>query len=147
MVYTENSKIRFEYTVLDEYEAGIELLGHEVKSIKNGHVSLIGSHIIIRGGEAYVVGMKVDPFQKGNTAPMYDPLMTRRILLHKKEILHLARAVDTGGYTIVPINLYANGRRIKMKIALVKGKKLHDKRETLKKRDTDRVLAREYKVR
>ena len=78
---------------------------------------------------------------------MYDPLMTRRILLHKKEIVHLARAVDTQGYTIVPINLYANGRRIKMKVALVKGKKLHDKRETLKKRDTDRVLAREYKVR
>jgi SsrA-binding protein len=147
VIYAENAKVRFDYTILDEYEAGIELLGHEVKSIKKGGVHLVGSHVIIRGGEVYVVGMKIDPFQKANTSPVYDPLMTRRLLLHKKEIVQLLRDVETTGNTIVPINLYANGRRVKMKIALVKGKKLHDKRETIKKRDNDRDLRREYKVR
>lgn len=147
MIYAENSKIRFEYTIIDEYEAGVELLGFEVKSIKKGSVHLVGAYVIIRGGEVYIVGMKIDPYQKGNIPLTYDPMLTRRLLLHKKEILELEREVSSHGYTIVPINMYANGRRIKMKIALVKGKKLHDKRETLKKRDTDRVLAREYKIR
>lgn len=147
MIYAENPKVRFEYTVIDEYEAGIELLGHEVKSIKLGHAHLVGSYCIIRGGEAYVTGLKIDPYQKGNLSPVYDPQMTRKLLLHKKEIIQIQKGIDSTGYTLVPVNIYSNGIKIKLKIALVRGKKLHDKRETIKKRDTDRIIAREYKTR
>ncbi len=147
MMYAENPKARFDYEILDTYEAGIKLLGFEVKSVKKGRCSIVGTRCIVRGGEAYIVGMKIDPYQVGNTALGYDPLQTRKLLLRKKQILELEKNGDLKGNTIIPLVVYGEKNLIKVKIALCRGKKIHDKRESLKKRDTDRTLAREYKTR
>lgn len=147
MTYAENSKARFDYEILDTYEAGIKLLGFEVKSVKNGKSSLVGARCLTRGGEVYIVGMKIDPYQTGNTSLGYDPLGTRKLLLHKKQIVVLEKDGEVKGNTIIPLSVYGEKNLIKVKIALCRGKKKHDKRETLKKRDTDRNLARDYKVR
>lgn len=146
-MYAENPKARFDYEILDTYEAGIKLLGFEVKSVKKGRCSIVGTRCIVRGGEAYIVGMKIDPYQVGNTALGYDPLQTRKLLLRKKQILELEKNGDLKGNTIIPLVVYGEKNLIKVKIALCRGKKIHDKRESLKKRDTDRTLAREYKTR
>jgi SsrA-binding protein len=147
MMYAENPKARFDYEILDTYEAGIKLLGFEVKSVKKGRCSIVGTRCIVRGGEVYIVGMKIDPYQVGNTALGYDPLQTRKLLLRKKQILELEKNGDLKGNTIIPLVVYGEKNLIKVKIALCRGKKIHDKRESLKKRDTDRTLAREYKTR
>lgn len=147
MTYAENAKARFDYEILDTYEAGIKLLGFEVKSVKSGRCSIVGSRCIIRGGEIFVVGMKIDPYQEGNTSLGYDPLGTRKLLLRRKEIETLEKDGDSKGNTIIPLVVYNEKNLIKVKIALCRGKKNRDKRETLKKRDIDRTLAREYKVR
>lgn len=146
-MYAENPKARFDYEILDTYEAGIKLLGFEVKSVKKGRCSIVGTRCIVRGGEVYIVGMKIDPYQVGNTALGYDPLQTRKLLLRKKQILELEKNGDLKGNTIIPLVVYGEKNLIKVKIALCRGKKIHDKRESLKKRDTDRTLAREYKTR
>ncbi len=145
--YTENRKARFNYEILEKYEAGIELLGTEVKSVRNGQISLEGAFIIIRGGEAYLINANIPPYQTKNAPSLYDPLRNRKILLTKKEINELTATEKNKSLTIVPIALYNKGRKIKIEVALVKGKKKFDKRETLKKRDTDRELRREYKGR
>ncbi len=147
MIYADNSKARFEYEVLEQYEAGIKLLGFEVKSVKNGRCSIVGARCLIRGGELYIVGMKIDPYQVGNTSPGYDPLCTRKLFMHRKQIYQLEKDSDVKGNTLIPLSVFSDGRVVKVKVALCRGKKNHDKRETIKKRDTDRVLAREYKVR
>lgn len=147
MMYAENPKARFDYEILDTYEAGIKLLGFEVKSVKKGRCSIVGTRCIVRGGEVYIVGMKIDPYQVGNTALGYDPLQTRKLLLRKKQIIELEKNGDLKGNTIIPLVVYGEKNLIKVKIALSRGKKTHDKRESLKKRDTDRTLAREYKTR
>jgi SsrA-binding protein len=147
MIYAENAKARFDYEILDTYEAGIKLLGFEVKSAKNGRCSIVGARCIIRGGEVYIVGMKIDPYQAGNTPLGYDMLQTRKLLLHKKQITTLEKDGDSKGNTIIPLVVYDEKNLIKIKVALCRGKKNHDKRETLKKRDMDRTLARDYKVR
>lgn len=146
MSLVENRKARFNYEILDTYEAGIELLGFEVKAIKSGKTSLDGAHALARGGEVFVVGFQVQPYQMGNTPDDYDPLRTRKLLLKKKEIIELAKASDTKGLTLIPLALYNKGNKVKMTIAVGKGKKLHDKRESIKKRDTDRELRREVKA-
>ncbi len=146
-MYAENPKARFDYEILDTYEAGIKLLGFEVKSVKKGRCSIVGTRCIIRGGEVYIVGMKIDPYQVGNTALGYDALSTRKLLLRKKQIIELEKNGDLKGNTIIPLVVYAERNLVKVKIALCRGKKTHDKRESLKKRDTDRTLAREYKTR
>lgn len=145
--YAENKKVHFDYEVMEEFEAGIELLGFEVKSIRAGRAVLAGSHVIVRGGEAYIIGMQIPPYQAGNTLVTYDPLQSRKLLLTKKEIVTLEKAEGTKGLTIVPISLYNKKRKIKIRIAIVRGKKKFDKRETIKKRDTDRDLRRELKTR
>jgi SsrA-binding protein len=147
MTYADNSKARFDYEILDTYEAGIKLLGFEVKSVKAGHASIVGARCIIRGGEIYIIGMKIDPYQIGNTPAGYDPIQTRKLLIHKKQIIELEKKGETKGNTIIPFAVYGEGNLIKVKISLCRGKKSHDKRETLKKRDSDRNLAREYKIR
>ena len=147
MIYAENPKARFDYEILDTYEAGIKLLGFEVKSVKNGRSSIVGSRCIVRGGEVYIIGMKIDPYQTGNTPLGYDPLQTRKLLLRKKQITVLEKDGEVKGNTIIPLVVYGEKNLIKVKIGLCRGKKSHDKRETLKKRDTDRNIAREYKVR
>ena len=143
--YVDNRKAHFDYEILEQFEAGIELLGLEVKSIRTGHGILAGAHVIVRGGEAYIVGMQIPPYQVENTPESYEPDKTRRLLLNKKEIEILSDSEAKKGLTIIPISLYNKGRKIKVRIAIVRGKKKFDKRETIKKRDTDRELRREFK--
>lgn len=145
--YAENRKARFNYEILQKYEAGIELLGTEVKSIRAGKMSLEGAFVIIRGGEAFLINANVPPYQPKNAPKDYDPLRNRRLLLTKKETAELADSEKNKSLTIVPITVYNKGRKIKAEIALAKGKKKLDKRETIKKRETDRELRREYKGR
>jgi len=146
-VYIDNRKAHFNYTIEDKYEAGIELMGLEVKSIKNGSGSITSAFCIVRGGEAFIIGMHVPPYQPHNINLGYDPDRTRRLLLSKKEIKQLGEKDDVKGLTLVPLLLYSKGRHIKVSIAVARGKKVFDKRETIKKRDIDREIRREFKVR
>ncbi|MFH1200849.1 MAG: SsrA-binding protein SmpB [bacterium] len=143
--YAENRKARFNYEFLEKYETGIELLGTEVKSVRGGQMSLEGAFVIIRGEEAFLINASIPPFQPKNAPKNYDPLRNRKLLLTKKEIAELAGSEKNKSLTIIPISVYNKNRKIKVEIALVKGKKKFDKRETLKKRDTDREIRREYK--
>ncbi|MFA6076480.1 MAG: SsrA-binding protein SmpB [Candidatus Paceibacterota bacterium] len=143
--YAENRKAHFNYEILEKYEAGIELLGSEVKSVRGGQMSLEGAFVIIRGGESFLINANVPPYQAKNAPKDYDALRNRKLLLTKKEIVELAGSEKNKSLTIVPISVYNKGRKIKIEIALVKGKKKFDKRETLKKRDTDRELRREMR--
>jgi SsrA-binding protein len=145
--YAENRKARFNYEFLEKYETGIELLGTEVKSVRNGQMSLEGAFVIVRGGEAYLINANIPPYQVKNAPTDYDPLRNRKLLLTKKENAELSGSEKNKSLTIVPISVYNKGRKIKVEIALVKGKKKFDKRETLKKRDTDREIRREIKER
>jgi SsrA-binding protein len=145
--YIDNRKAHFNYSVEETFEAGIELMGFEVKSIKKGQGTLTSAFCIIRGGEAYIVGLHIPPYQPNNTSPGYDPDMTRRLLLNKKEIKRLADKDGMKGLTLIPLSLYSKGRNIKISIAVARGKKVFDKRETIKKRESDREISREYKVR
>jgi SsrA-binding protein len=143
--YAENRKARFDYEILSKYEAGIELFGTEVKSVRGGQMSLEGAFIIVRGGEGFLINSNIPPYQVKNTPADYDPLRNRKILLTKKEIAELSASEKNKSLTIVPLTVYNKSRKIKISIALVKGKKKFDKRESIKKRDTDREMRREYK--
>ena len=145
--YAENRKARFNYEILEKYETGIELLGVEVKSIRSGRMSLEGAFVVVRGGEVFLINSNIPPYQPNNTSKDYDPLRNKKLLLTKKEIATLAGSEKNKSLTIVPISVYNEGKKIKVEIALVKGKKKHDKRESIKKRDTDREIRREYKER
>lgn len=145
--YVDNKKAYFNYTIEDTFEAGIQLSGFEVKSIKKGQGSLNSAFCIVRGGEAFIIGLHIPPYQPNNTDLGYDPDRARRLLLSKKEIRILADKDSIKGLTLVPLSLYSKGRYIKVQIAVARGKKVFDKRETIKKRDTDREIRREYKVR
>jgi SsrA-binding protein len=145
--YIDNKKAHFDYEVLEKYEAGIELLGFEVKSVKNGQGSLDGAYVIIRGGEAYAMNIFVSPYQEKNTPKDYEPRRNRRLIMTKKEIAELAGIEANGGLTIVPISIYNKSNLIKVSIAVVRGKKKFDKRETTKKREVDREVRRDFKDR
>jgi SsrA-binding protein len=145
MPLIQNKKAYFNYEILDKIEAGIELLGFEVKSLRNGQGSLEGSHIIVRGNEAFVVNMQIPPYQPANTPNDYDPTRNRRLLVTKKEINRLREEESQKGLTIVPLSVYNKGRKLKLEIAIVRGKKKYDKRESIKKRDTEREMRREIK--
>lgn len=142
MSLISNKKAYFDYEILQKYEAGIELLGFEVKSLKGGQGSLLGAYIAVRGGEAFVVNMQIPPYQPANTPTNYDPLRTRRLLLTKKEISQLLGEEGQKGLTIVPLSVYNKGRKLKVEIAVVRGKKKYDKRQAIKKRDSDREIRR-----
>ena len=143
--YAENRKARFNYEFLEKYETGIELVGTEVKSVRGGQMSLEGAFVIVRGGEAFLINANIPPYQPLNAPKDYDPFRNRKLLLTKKEITELAGSEKNKSLTIVPISVYNKNRKIKVEIALVKGKKKFDKRETLKKRDTDRDIRRTLK--
>lgn len=145
MSLIQNKKVHFEYEILERYDAGIELFGLEVKAVRAKHGSLEGSHIIIRGGEAFLIGATITPYQTGNTPKNYEPNRNRKLLLTKEELGELAAHESKKGLTIVPIALYNKGRKIKVEMAVVRGKKLHDKRETLKKRESERDMLRDIK--
>lgn len=142
----ENRKARHEYFVLESYEAGIELTGTEVKSIREGGLNLKDSWISIENGEAYIKQMHISPYEKGNIFNK-DPLRERRLLLHKREIMKLLGQVKQGGLTLIPISVYFKGSRVKVQVGLCKGKKLHDKRDSMAQRDAKRAIDRAMKER
>lgn len=145
--YAENRKLRFNYEIVEKYEAGIELIGTEVKSVRTGKVSLEGAFVIVRGGECFLINANIQPYQEKNTPKDYDPLRNRKLLLTKKEIAELAGNEKNKSLTIMPISMYNKNRKIKIEIAVVKGKRKADKRESIKKRETDIEIRREYKGR
>jgi len=145
MNLVEHKKARFDYEVLEEYEAGIELLGHEVKSLRAHHGKLEGSHVIVRGGEAYIIGMSVPPYQPKNTPKEYDPARTRKLLLTKKEIAALAVFEGQKGLTIIPLSVYNKKSKLKVRIAVARGRKKYDKRAVLKERESKRQIQRTLK--
>ena len=142
----ENRVVRHEYFIIESYEAGIELFGTEVKSIRNGGVNLKDSWISIENGEAFIRNMRISPYEKGNIFNK-DPYRTRKLLMHKKEILKLFGQVKQGGYTLVPVSMYFKDSRVKVQVGLCKGKKLHDKRDDMAKRDAGREIERAMKER
>lgn len=145
MSLVSNKKARFDFEIRDTMEAGISLLGTEVKSIRNKQGKLEGAHVIIRGGEAFLVGASIPPYQQKNIGPEYDPERPRKLLLSKKQLNELYTHSEQQGLTVVPISLYNSGRNIKLEIGLARGKKKVDKRETIKKRDVERELRRSFK--
>jgi SsrA-binding protein len=140
-----NKTAKFNYEVQDEYEAGIELFGFEVKSLQNGRGTLLGSHVAIRGGEAFLLGCEIPPHQPANAPEDYDPKRARKLLLTKKELLKLAELDNEKGLTLIPISMYNKGRNIKISFAVARGKKLRDKRQTIKQREADRDIHRSLK--
>lgn len=140
-----NKKASFNYEFIERLEAGIELLGTEVKSLRSGNATLEGSYIIIRGGEAFISGMTIPPYQVNNTAKDYEPERLRKLILTKNEIEKLAGIESKKGLTIVPVSMYNKNRKIKVDIAIARGKREFDKRETIKKRDSDREIQRTLK--
>lgn len=141
---SNNKKAYHDYFIDDIYEAGIELFGTEVKSLRRGHCSIRESYVRDRGGELFVEGMHINPYEKGNIYNK-DPLRSRRLLLHKKEINKLIGKVSEKGYSIIPLEVYFKGPRVKVKIGLARGKKLYDKREALAKKEQKRNLERKFK--
>lgn len=141
----EHKKARLNYEILEEYEAGLELLGFEVKSLRSGNGKLEGAHIVVRNGEAYLVGASIPPYQPSNTPSDYDAERTRRLLLTQKELVALAAFEGQKGLTIVPISVYNKGKVLKLRIAVAKGRKKYDKRAVLKERDTKRHIDRTLK--
>ena len=140
--YLANNKKAFhEYHIGTTYEAGIALKGTEVKSIRKGSVAIKEAYCSTEGGEIFIEGMHVAPYEQGNRFNL-DPLRKRKLLMHKREIAQLAKATEQEGFTIVPLNVHLTRGRVKISIAEAKGKKLHDKREAMKKRDIERDLKR-----
>ncbi|MBU1159612.1 SsrA-binding protein SmpB [Patescibacteria group bacterium] len=144
-VLLDNKKARFDYEILETFEAGLILKGWEVKSLKNKQGSLAGSRVLIRGNEAFLVGLDIQPYQPNNMPNNYEEKRTLKLLLNKKEIKYLDGKLTQKGLTIVPLKCYTKNNQIKAEIALVQGKKKFDKREKIKKRDTERDIAREFK--
>ena len=145
MSLIRNKKVGLNYEILEKFEAGIELLGFEVKAIKNGQGNIESSYVIIRGNEAFLVGVDIPPYQTKNTPTSYERTRNRKLLLTKKEILQIANEEKKKSLTIVPISFYNKGTKIKVELAIVRGKKKYDKRETLKKRESDREIQRSLK--
>lgn len=144
-ILADNRKAFFDYEILETLSAGIELLGYEVKSVKHKKATLDGSYVTIRGSEAFLMQASIPPYQAANTPEDYDPLRMRRLLLTKEELRKLADTDATKGLTIVPIRVYTKDRKIKVEIAVVRGKKKFDKRESIKKRETDIEIRRTLK--
>ncbi len=142
MEYLRNKKATFDYHLDDTIEAGIALLGTEVKSVKAHHGSLSGAYISIVDNTLVLLGAHIPAWQEKNVPATFDPYRTRTLLVHKKELAELAKQLKTKGLTIIPVSLYGKGTGIKIQIAIARGKKTFDKRETIKKRDLDREIRR-----
>ena len=145
-IAAQNRKAHHDYFVEDRYEAGIELAGTEVKSIRAGALNLKDAFCIAKDGEIYVYGMHISPYEKGNIFNK-DPVRPRRLLMHKREIARLFGKVKQDGYALVPISVYFKGSLVKVEIALAKGKKLYDKRDDAAKKDAKRQIDRAMKGR
>ena len=145
-IIADNRKARHDYFVIETFEAGIELFGTEVKSLRAGGVNLKDSYCDIDRGELFALGVHISPYEQGNIFNK-DPLRPKKLLMHKREIMRLSGLVSRDGYTLVPLSLYFKGSYVKMAIGLCKGKKLYDKRDDIAKRDADRVIERRMKDR
>ncbi|VXD23425.1 SsrA-binding protein [Planktothrix serta PCC 8927] len=144
-IVSDNRKARYLYEILETYEAGIALQGTEVKSIRAGKVNLQDAYALIRGGEAWLLNAHISPFEKASVYFNHDPRRTRKLLLHKEEINKLLGQVEQKGLTLVPLKMYLKGGRVKIDIAVGRGKKLHDKREDIRQKDDKRAMERAMK--
>lgn len=145
-VVAQNKKARHDYEIEETYEAGIVLTGTEIKSIRAGKVNLKDSYARIKDGEVFLLNMHISPYEQGNRFN-HDPVRTRKMLLHKKEINKLIGLTKEKGYTLVPLKLYLKNGWAKVDLAVAKGKKLYDKREAMKKRDAQREIERAFRER
>lgn len=145
-IIAQNKKAYHDYFVDEKYEAGVELFGTEVKSIRAGKVNVKESYCDIKDGEVFVVGMHISPYEQGNVFNK-DPLRPKKLLLHKREILKLFGLVAQKGYTLVPLQVYLKNSRVKIEIGLCRGKKLYDKREDMARNDAKRDMERAFKSR
>src|SRR3990167_9204349 len=139
-VFAENRKAYFNYQILEKLEAGIVLIGHEVKSIKLGRMNLAGSYVVIREKEVFLIGCYIPPYQPRNTPLGYNPERSRKLLLKKSEIKYLIGKSKQKSLTLVPLKVYTKNRNIKLEFGVGKGKRKADKRESIKKRETDRKI-------
>ncbi len=151
-ILAENNRIKFDYQILESYEAGIVLYGFEVKAIKSGHVSLKGAYVVIKDEEAHLLNAFIPPYQEANTPPDYDPRRSRKLLFKKSEIKTLIGRSKIKGLTLVPIRMYTgkskyslSKNKIKLEIGVAKSKKEIDKRETIKKREVEREIRRVFR--
>lgn len=145
-IIAQNKKAYHDYFVEEKYEAGVELFGTEVKSIRAGKVNVKESYCDIKDGEVFVLGMHISPYEQGNVFNK-DPLRPKKLLLHKREILKLFGLVAQKGYTLVPLQVYLSNSRVKIEIGLCRGKKLYDKREDMARNDAKRDMERAFKSR
>lgn len=145
-IITQNKKAFHDYFVEETLEAGILLQGTEVKSLREGKANLKDSYVIVKDGEVFLLNCHISPYSHGNIMN-HDPLRTRKLLLHKKEITKLQGKAAQKGYSLIPLKLYFKGSHVKVEVGLAKGKKQYEKRETIKKREADREIARAMKSR
>jgi len=139
-----NKKARFEYEILDTFEAGVVLKGTEVKSVRQKNVNIQESYARIKNGEVFLVGMNISPYDKGNRFN-HDPLRERKLLLHKQEIKRLTGKLAERGFTLVPLRMYMKNGKVKVELGLARGKNVHDKRKTIQERDMKRDMQRDIK--
>ncbi|MDP3990705.1 MAG: SsrA-binding protein SmpB [Candidatus Nealsonbacteria bacterium] len=145
--FTENKKAHFDYEFLEKFEAGLVLTGQEAKSIRLGRMKIIGSYVILRGNEAYLINSNIPPYQTKNTPESYNSSRARKLLLNKSEIRYLIGKSQQEHLTLVPLRVYTKKEKIKLEFALAKGRKKADKKNLIKKRETDREIKRELKIR
>ena len=143
----ENKKAYFNYEILEKFEAGLVLIGQEVKSIRLGRINLAGAYVILRGGEAYLVNANVPPYQPKNLLIDYDPRQPRKLLLRKSEIKYLIGKAEQKGLTLIPLRVYTKKGKLKLEFGIGRGRKKVNKKELIRKRETDREIKRELKLR
>ena len=143
-IISQNKRARHDYFIIETIEAGIELFGTEVKSVRNGKITLNDSYASVDGGEVFIKHMNISPYEQGNIFNK-DPLRVRKLLMHKREILRLFGQLKQQGLTLIPLSIYFKGSLVKVQIGLCKGKKLYDKREDIAKRDAKRDIERNLK--
>lgn len=144
MIEIQNRKARYDYQIFDKLEAGIVLTGTEIKSIRHGNCALKDSYVVIRKNEAYIINMHISHYEEGNIFN-HEETRTRKLLLHKKEIMKINDKIKMNGYTIIPLKLYFKKNKAKIEIVLAKGKKNYDKRESIKKRDIEMDIKKRLK--
>ncbi|MGL5079853.1 MAG: SsrA-binding protein SmpB [Microcoleaceae cyanobacterium] len=144
-IVTDNRKARFQYEILETYQAGIELFGTEVKAIRAGRVNMQDGYALVRNGQAWLLNVHISPYEAAGGYFNHDPRRTRKLLLHRQEINKLFGQVEQKGLTLVPLKMYLKNGWVKIDIALARGKKLHDKREDIKQRDDKRDMQRAMK--
>lgn len=145
MSIATNKKAFYEYEILEKYEAGLVLFGHEVKAIKTGHINLQGSYVVLKNEELFLLNAHIPPYQPKNTPADYDPYRSRKLLMRREEIKNLIGKIQQKGLTLMPINVYIKRGKIKLEFGLARGKKKADKRETIKKRDDKRRIEKALK--